>query len=290
MTNYSRLRNEGRLTGTIKAAQAKRKARDNSQEMPRRATGMAATTLIDLGPAAAAAATSAGRTAHPRRRNWNSPAACRTSKRPTVAAIDEGRYSSRCTYKKYSYTPHLRSCGKCTAGLLVAFIGPDRIRIPAPRGWEFGNDVYGMFIARTSNSHRESYRYHFDSDDVKNGRTLVRAACRHEQEQKHVRRSRIARDKAATAANLANKRTQAARESLLTSGRVWVTFADARRAGSCAAGIRTFCSQHELNPSTAYPLKAVQQLAGIDGRVNLAINAALDRAAADDLRGFCKIG
>jgi hypothetical protein len=289
MTNYSRLRNEGRLTGTIKAAQAKRKNRDNSQEMPRRVTGLAATTLIDLGPAAAASATIAARTAHPRRKNWNSPAACRTSKQPTVAAIDEGRYSSRCTYKKYSYNVHLRSCGKCTAGLLVAFIGPDRIRIPAPRGWEFGNDVYGMFIVRTTET-RESYRYHFDSDDVKNGRTLVRAACHHEQEQRAARRSRIARDKAEKAANLANKRTQAARESLLTSGRVWVTFADARRAGSCAAGIRTFCSQHELNPSKSYPLKAVQHLAGIDGRVNLAINAALDRAAADELRGFCKIG
>lgn len=282
MQNYSALKASGKFSGTIKAATAKRKERDNSQKQPRSVKGMAATVLIELSDYDQKKVESAARSAEPRKKNWDAAEPDRASKVFTVQTNDLGNYSSRCTYRHYTYTPKLRSCGKCTPQHLVAFVGANRHRMTARKGWEFGSDEYGMFVVRSSRRHIAEYRYHFDSADARSARVMFESARKHEQ-------GILARKAADKARKAEEKQRSEVRDRLIESGNVWVSFRDARAAGNCAAGIRTFCGQNDLNTSAVYRIEDVQRLVAKDIRVQRTIDAALDRAVSDEIRGYCSI-
>jgi len=281
-TKYSSLKSAGKLAGTIKAAVAKRVQRDNNIASPRPVKGMAATVLIPLGSGDRLAARVAAEASNKRRKNWESAEADRSSVTPDVRTNDCGRYSSRCTYTHYTYTPTLRSCGRQTKSRLVAFVGRECYRIRAAKGWEFGCDEYGMFAVRSSRSTVVNYRYHFTSEDVRSHRQLFLAARNHEAEQLEQKRA----DRSRKAESILRAKIRA---KLLADGSVWVKFTDARAAGNCAAGIRQFCGQNGLSVTKCYPLKAIQRLAAIDNRVQRTIDAAVDRAVTDEIRGFCVV-
>lgn len=83
------------------------------------------------------------RGAHPSRRNWNAVEAVARwePSAPWVDTIDHGRYSSRCTYRHYTYTPRYR-CGlfvaRSGAGafLAVGESAPRWVRAPAGLRWD----------------------------------------------------------------------------------------------------------------------------------------------------------
>lgn len=282
MQNYSALKASGKFSGTIKAAKAKRQERDNNQQQPRSVKGMAATVLIELSFADCQWVSGEAQKQEPRKRNWRSAESDRSSKTVTVQTNDLGNYSSRCTYRHYTYTPKLRSCGKCTAKHLVAFVGANRHRMTARKGWQFGSDEYGMFVVRSSRKYITEYRYHFDSEDVRSARVMFESARKHEQ-------GILARKAADKARKAEEKQRSDVRNRLVESGNVWISFRDARAAGNCAAGIRTFCGQNDLNTSAVYRMEDVQRLAEKDTRVQRTIDAALDRAVTDEIRGYCSI-
>ena len=223
---YSRLRREGRLTGTITRAvelwSARRDARFYSGDQDRRQayidgrTGAryfrsaalpleayvrirCSATVIPLGTAAESVSLE-GRQMRPRAKNWVGAQADSVSKEVRVIEADCGKYSNACTYTRYEYRPQLRSCGVCSPGQLHYWFGSESRRLKAPRGWQFGRDGLGLYIARKREK-RVNYRYHFSASDLPSAGTLRAAAIAHEALQKRAadaarERAMMAREKA----------------------------------------------------------------------------------------------
>ena len=269
LTKYQTLRNSGKLTGTIKSAMHKRAERSKDDDTPDKDK----TILIPLGDTAIAYANSTARKTHPTRRNWTLPKPDRASKFVRCQINDLGNYSSRCRYIHYTYTPTFRSCGKCTAKHLVAFMGSKKVRYVAVHGWSFGVDEYGMYVVKNSRS-SEDFRYHFNTDDLHSRRTLMKSARGHDTNVQLAKR---------------NERVRKAAISKCLKHGVWVTFQDARNAGCCSSGIKSFCAKNEIDYSKYYSANFIKKFSHLDSRVSRTINVAIDRAVLDNQRGYCLI-
>lgn len=274
---YSALRKQGKLTGTIKAALAKREQREQRQRRePARGRGPYALALIPLGPQHAALAARSAREQFPRRRNWDAPEpGCHQI---GIKTVNHGRYSHRCRYERVSYTPVMRSCGMITPGRALLLIGNDTIRIRAPRGWRFGRDENGLYLTRTSET-REAFRYHPTSDEWSAGLSAIRAAAiDHEQTQRRV--AREARE----------QRRQARKDAaLLATIPVYVCLRDSRTAGNCAAGTVAWARRHDLDPTLHVPAEIVRRLADRNPQAMRAVESAERRTLTEIRRGYSLI-
>lgn len=157
---------------------------------------------------------------HSRKQNWNAP---KTSLMPTrVLEINEGRYSSRCTYTHYTYTHMIECWGAIVGRYLVYRIdtssGVKQGEVKAFRGWAWKIDDNGLCMARGKAD------YHPSADDLLNGMTAGEMA--HRARENHQRRIAADREKKHEQRALATTR---------------VTLHDARIAGNCLAGTVRFC-------------------------------------------------
>jgi hypothetical protein len=285
--HFRQLKKAGKLTGTISGCVEKAMARQESRVEVRSKPTYChlqfslpeLTTLIPLGDIDEERADSRAMEDFPRRKRWIGAEA---GYRNFVAEVNEGRYSRSCTFAKINYMPTMRSCGRVTQKHLVAFVGERHIRFAAPRGCEFGRDRNGLYLVHSKNAHREEYRYHFDSDEVRHGRTALHKALL-----AHVRgRKELAKEK-----RLASQHEAAVRqnEAAVRKLGVWVRFRDSIAAGNCPAGTRSWCQQRQLNPRRAYPLKVVEKLAEKNSLAARACRVAVERAVEDYARGYCEL-
>ena len=271
--HYSSLRRAGKLTGTIKDAVKtweKRHERKPSVYKFREQK-----ILILLSSVHVNEANRIAKNDHPLRKDWNYPEPGTITR---VEVIDNGRYSSRCTYTHYTYTPLYRSWGKCTAGHLIAFVGPNHYRMTPPAGCKFGTDGYGMYVVRIRHAHRKFFRYHFESADLANKSTLRSALKQHEKKQRDAIKS-----------DRESNLRKGIRSDVIGNGLVYVGFRDSITAGNCAAGTKAFCDHHGLDARNWYPLQAVIRFQKYDSRIKRVINAAIDRTVADIQRGYCQV-
>ena len=182
-TNYSGLRQSGKLYGTIKRAKELRAQREENKPVSND-TWRPRLTKIPLGDETAKNIRVAAMEQRPRVQRWVMPAASSDVqiKYVRIREIDQGHYSSSCTYHMIDYQPTIRCCGKVTAKHLVAFVGEKHIKITAYRGWVFGRDNLGLYIVRKSQQHKAHMRYHFDSDDLESRKLLHDNAKHHDAE------------------------------------------------------------------------------------------------------------
>jgi len=278
--NFSQLQRTGMLFGTIKRAAALHRSRVKA----RRATKMTLPKFITipLGDDDNQTITAWARRENGRIQNWiDAEAASDRNEYHTfhqhtrwIDDQDRGRYSRGCRYTRYEYTPTLLSRGKATAGHLVANIDGTRYRYTAPNGWKYGIDSLGIYIRRTK-EHRERYRYHLDSDNVRGGLAAMRrAGIDHEAKQRTIARGA--------------PWTRNTQKIIDTVG-VWVTLSDSSTAGNCLSGTRTWCHQHDIDARRHVRAAVIQRLVGTHFSVQRVIDAATTRTAADIKRGYCDI-
>lgn len=274
MPNYSQLRKDGKLCGTIKAAKEKRGKRDMNQYVEKRPKRVIdRTVLIHAGPTLVHTVR-AHVMSNSRKKNWNyGVSEDRSSKHGTTRTVDEGRYSSRCTFTHYTYDVCVRSCGRVTRNRLVALIGDKRIKMTAPAGWCFGCDEYGLYVVRKRREHTPRFRYHFNSDNLENKSALRDAGIAHE-------RFLI---EATTKKQLSAK----CRRQAIEVG-VFVGYQDSRAAGNCHAGTVGWFRSHGLSTYKHYPLDFAKSLDN-DGPVHRTIEAAIERTAKEINAGFCSL-
>ena len=275
---YSRLREAGRLSGTIKNALAKRRQRIDQQAAIPPAQRLFP---VPLGIRDAREIEDIARRRQPRLQNWGTsqPHCDMRQKHVAVREVDHGNYSSRCRYTRMSYHASVRCCGRVTSRRLLWYYGSDCTVFLAPRGWFFGRDDSGLFIARNGD-HRVGHRYHFDSDDLHAGIRALTAAARN-----HRHRQQQAAKELALKKRLQDPKL--VRQALRLG--VWVTFADSLRSGNCGAGTQRFCADFGLDPRRAYPVDVVQRISAgqRNFQVQRAIDAAVQRSVEDLMRGYC---
>ena len=283
---YSDLKKRGKLCGTIKrAVELWQKRR---QEPPHASSGSclgrwAIATTIPLGPETASGAAERAEVDHPRRRNWEEPKATRTLARPWgVVEVDNGRYSSRCTFTHWTYVPYCQSMGFCCRGHLVVKIGGTYARHKAPYGWHFGRDRLGLYIA-PNRLKSECWRYHFSSDDALDRRKLLAAARDHVATQRQKRRE-------AEEQRRVDEKWAKLRAEALELG-VWVSACDSKDAGNCAVGTARWAEDHGLDIRRHYPLKVIERAGrnGNQAQVKRACEQAITRTVLDLMRGYCKL-
>lgn len=280
---YSRLRDAGKLTGTLKDCRAKRKERDERQSKPEKKNPL---TVIEFGSTTQRwlSSTVMDRPEHVRKQNWDTPQPCRdlNAKKPFCHTRNHGKYSASCKYDRFTYCPMVRSCGRVTPKRLLWFFADQSGFVMAKRGWKFGKDQHGLYVVRISEK-RTNFRYHFSRDDIATG-GIFREAKLHEAGQK------VVAEKLALQEKISAQRIVL--EAKAKEIGVYVTFQDSRRSGNCGAGTATFCREHGLDVRSCYPLEVVQRFAtnGHSFQVQRAIRAAVDRSVEDITRGFCLIG
>jgi hypothetical protein len=275
---YSKLRDSGKLLGSLKSCRAKAKERAKRREIVQRER----LCRIPLGAISSAEIERVGKQVYSRLKNWDGrPVESLNfgAKSIRLLSNNHGRYSSRCHYNRFTYQLQVRSCGVVTARRLLWFCHSESGKLTAPRGWRFGRDSLGLYLARCGSTDKLK-RFHFTVDDIKSGAAgLRKLAIQHE-----------AKQRAAAAEQRIAKRAGSMLEAARSLG-VWVRIADSVKSGNCEAGTLTFASSHKLG-TVAVPAAVLQRIAEsapVVQRLQIAraVSAAERRAAADLVRGYC---
>lgn len=192
-----------------------------------------------------------------------------TSGDTRLAEHDCGRYSSRCTYRKYEYTPVIRSYATLDDGVATLYSDVcDSVSVKAPKGYRWEQDDT-LVLVRNS----DGYEYHVTDSDLCSGA----AHCRSQLLENRAKRKAIdaaakKRDRDARRAAGERRRMLAALPSIL------VTYDDSRRAGNCQVGTTRFARMlgidGDLN-GKAVSADRIMALAARSGHSALAERAVL---------------
>jgi len=186
--------------------------------------------------------------------------------------INHGRYSSGCSYERYSHTPVYYSrveIAHNSLSVIYANKGGRWIQ-RVPTGCYFRKDSLGLVVIRKT----DGMDYHPDVDDLmaSDFRGRVRRAMAINYGTRVIIRKR--------------ERFEARHEAIfLREGATQVRLQDARRAGLCVQGVRSFLNRARVDtdrltkPLFFLPGKLVERLGKrfSDHRANLAIRAAWER-------------
>jgi hypothetical protein len=159
-----------------------------------------------------------------RMKNWISAAASTNNFRGVrIQTHNLGRYSSRCAYTHYEYSPIITSWGKILAGgkTFAGRVQHRGFKLIAPKGYIFASDPLGVKIQSLDGKKD----YHFSTDEIFNGgisgmMKILRINVARQMEQKKSA-ARAKRDAEIYAREI---------------GSVRVTLSDSRRAGNCIEG------------------------------------------------------
>lgn len=208
------------------------------------------------------------RNAHPHRRNWRSarPATVRLKQAPFgVITHDEGRYSSRCTYTKYEYTPTYQSSVRVWRSGQTAEVwqlNKMARRILAPAGLRFAADNLGAHVVAADGTDYHPTAAEWQSPKFA---AVVRAALAAKRQQ--LRKAAAIVRETARAERLIERQMASCR----------VTLADSRRAGNCVEGSLAF-AERRMGMSRA-EIVAGGHLVHVSGAALLATGDARARKA-----------
>jgi hypothetical protein len=237
-----------------------------------------ATKIVQLGTQDARDLDQQQRSANRRRQNWEAPRAVKNGYARTEE-INNGQYSSRCTYTHWSYRPIVGSSALAQGRKLQFTYSGETRHITAPRGWAWRYDTNGVYIYLISN-HKISY--HPDSDDL-NRTTPAQIAkkCR----ELYCERRAQERKNRAEAAQIQRLIAYAKKT------RCMVRLQDSIAAGNCAAGTRAWAARHGLVGEYA-PIERIAQTRDDSPngkRLVLALVAAARRHEGEMRRGYCEL-
>lgn len=294
--NYSELRKQGLLCGTIKAAKAKRKRRDKltegidplAESIYNRLRDCRQ--LVRLGHDDDYATCKAACKAHPRKKNWEGAAPSIT---PGIGVHDEdcGQYSRGCTYHRHEYTPIMQSYGFIGRRGVLIYRRLGRLhRIAPAHGYAWGFDSLELHLTRN----RDGEKYHVDSNDLINPET---------NRPRNRRYLPNLLTSAVQSRHLANMRTQQHRDNrelrerrykTLLAGliayavdnNIGVYWPDTIAAGNCPAGSKTWIDQHDLTGRRWIGAATLNRIGKNNHHVERTLVAAAKRWRRACRRGF----
>ena len=216
----------------------------------------------------------------PRKKNYNAPRPC--FKQSNLQENNMGRYSSRCTYTRYTYSPMIQSFGYLINPTTM-YIRIDSNKgliskiIKAPRGFHYEIDNNGLKIQSNS---VKSMDYHFTAIDLttKTMKEIIQI-CKDNYNQR--KKNKLTSDlfsnddkKINKVLNLANKLE------------VQVSIVDSIKAGNCLAGTESWMRRNHLEKKH-YPVFVISSRMNTDNeRVKLAILRAIERTKKENKRGY----
>lgn len=162
-------------------------------------------------------------------KNWLSPVPSLKGRIGAIVIHNCGKYSSRCPYTKYKYTPTIQSWGVVidNGNRIAGRVGKQGFCLTAPRGYNFTTDVLGAKLQTKYGKHD----YHFDSEEIFDGiKGIVSKLRTNIAKQKEARRS----------AELAKRSAKIYEREI---GTTRVTLDDSRRAGNCIEGSLVYAEQ-----------------------------------------------
>lgn len=300
---YSKLRREGLLHGTVKAAREKAKQRFNNKPLKpattRHQEGMNRKWFmpLPLGEKQIVEANELALEQHPRKKNWNTPQA--SARRSDLfvfsngyfKVVEEYEYPYSGRYSKYpsvSYTPTMLSYAAATKSYLYARIKDKTYRITPPKGYSFGQDYLGVYAVKNDHinykeedhEYESFFRLHLKTDHILNGKRYLADAVK-----AHIKRRKAAR-KAVLLERKVNKRV----EVLLNSENFFVTAQDSYNAGNCRAGTVTWGTQHNLREGRYYAASVIKRVTKQhDPRVEKTLRAAAIRTIKENDNGLCRL-
>lgn len=281
LDHYRALRRLGRLHGTITRAIRLRKQRDQWQAPIVRPTLAQRVRnhrcAVDLGEWQSVEARTEARRQHPQRRNWNKPiATTRDATAVQVCPVDEGRYSSRCTYTHWTYDVKVSSYARvCSGGLYYHYLG-NRVYYPHPRGYRWQRDTLGVKLVSRANPLDD---YH------PNGAELM-AATRKRVDVRIITR-RLRENAITRRVNAKRLRQEMAAIERAEREGATVCLADSKRAGNCLVGTTAWCRKRGLDDTRHYPPSSLFDAANGDRRrVAAVVQVALRRHRLEMDRGY----
>lgn len=282
---YSRLKRNGTFEGTIKAAMAKRKARQlNPPLRPAKAISVTSAAFkgwarVNIGPDHEARVVARAK-AETRKRVFSIiPAtflgAQNNHSVETHFEKHRGRY-----YPRHTNTVHSLSRAHAWRRSLIANIDGVPVKITARKGFVFGRDANGVYIAYEKTANDPERQYHPNSDEILGGNAAMIAALKD-----HIRkRAEIKR----RAAEELTRRAQMRRAlKAAESVGIYVCARDSYDAGNCQSGTLAWGRREGLSPDRHYPIRVIKRLMDTDPLVARVIRQARDRAMREMDQGVC---
>jgi hypothetical protein len=267
---YQELRKAGKLNITIKKALEIHTTRTAAQtiQQPARYKKI----IIPLGDKDVSDWVHKIKQSNKSKKNWIGWRGAIISKPAELKTIDNGQYSRRCRYTHYTYRVLVQSYGyiytvKGKRVLRASFAG-QKNDYKAPRGWGWGLDQNGLFLAKNTN---KDINYHITQSDLG---LLPEVTARAEENYK-------TRKEANKIDSLAEK---------IRLDEVMVCAVDSIRAGNCRAGTERFAEAHRINLQRHIPATVLARIATSDPkRVETVINFARKREAMEQVKGYAEL-
>lgn len=274
------LRDAGKWHGSIeRAVRLRNKRAENCTAKPQTVQQRLKTrsTLIPLGIRAAGFADGAARAEYPRRKNWDSPAASYEHTN-TVREVNNGNYSSGCTYTHWTYEPQVQSYGVPLGARLHFHFNGRKYIITAPHGYRWDCDNDGVKLVSRANPADD---YHPDSDElIQDGKPQpMRPLAAKLRDNAKTRRANA-------------KRTRHEHASIKRAEREGcrVCVRDSVSAGNCRVGTETWARRHGLIPGEHYtPSEVLAKANGDASRVAVVVTVALRRHLREMTTGQCEV-
>ena len=181
--DYSRLKRAGKFTGTIKAAVAKQRARQlNPPPKPARSVSTTSASFghwarVDIGREHEARVIA--RAKHETRKRVFSIVAATFRGAQNNHGVfthfekHRGRY-----YPRHTNTVQSLSRAHAWRYCLIANIDGKPVKIKARKGYIFGRDSLGVYIANEKTAHNPNRQYRPNSDEILSGNTAMIAALK----------------------------------------------------------------------------------------------------------------
>ena len=185
---------------------------------------------------------------YPRRQNWTMAKAEKSESPVYCAEVNEGQYSSRCTYTKWTYHAAIGSWGFLKGNLGLEFHYGGKISFcKAPFGYSWKKDRLGIFLVSSSDPEKN---YHPCASDlteysVKKIRDILLANYRIRKDAEKLAKKELL-IVAKNEKEFLKKLRVAEKEGMQ------VCFRDSVKAGNCAAGTSTFARISNLDVTKHY--------------------------------------
>lgn len=261
----SRLREEGKLVGTISAAKKRHADRQRIDRTPAKVRRKPKTE-IPLSYDITGVASVRAHSEMPRIRNWLRPEP--TTRRGGIFCTreQEGTYAGRKKYPFFANRIAVTSYGYAFGSRLYAQINDKTYKHEAPHGYVFGTDGLGIYITAKRES-RRAHRLHLHTRHIQNYSKAFIRNCwigHHDHRLVVEQEARLQR------------RRQRKLKALIKSQDFYVTAEDSRSAGNCMAGTLTWGKKHGLSLSAGvkFPAKVISRLINTHPSVHCVLEAA----------------
>lgn len=284
MDKYQILRKEGKLFGTIKRARQLHENRvlartiKKQPTLPKRFHKSAI--LIPLGNTIFFnKSIQSIRQSHSKKKNWTE---CTPGLNTRLQTNYLGRYSSRCHYTHYTYTPVIQSYCRILNGKLFCHIdGKKYIKNP-PQGYKWENQN-GLSIVSIRNKNIE---YHVTASELiqPNWYNIIRqnAILNYKTRQKLIREEKL-REKT----KKEKEKDWKIRLNDAIKTDCYIRIKDSLLSGNCEAGTRSWATRHGID-SNYVKLKEITNYL-IEDRVKLAALTAIKRHKNSLLLGYSEL-